>query len=260
MNVLKKGSKGEDVKVLQRILGCKDDGVFGAKTEELVKLWQEAHKLEADGIVGPATWDAMMSGEGDDLGDGLHITKDFIDTHITKSDRKIKYLVIHYTAGGSSKAGAAKKNRDVFLNREASADFCVDDETVIQVNPDPLKYYCWAVGDGKGKKGIFNKDCISIEMCSNLAKNTTPKVPNHVGWFFTDSVIENTIKLCKYLMKKYNIDIDHVIRHYDATDKACPGLIGWNTGYIFHAGTGERTKVKNNEDQWIEFKNRLVNS
>ena len=125
-----------------------------------------------------------------------------------RGNHQIKYLVIHYTAGGNSREGAAASNRNVFLTRNASADFCIDDKTIVQCNPDPLKYYCWAVGDGKGKYGINNYDCISIEMCSNLKKGTTAKVPNHEGWYLTDEVINNTILTCKYRNYSYEYTFD----------------------------------------------------
>ena len=253
--ILKLGSKGEDVKHLQTLLGLDPaDGDFGPKTEKAVKEYQQSHGLTVDGIVGNKTMEML---ENEALGMPF-ITQDFIDVHITKSPkRKIKYLVIHFTAGSNSKKGAAKANRDVFLKRAASADFCVDDETIIQVNPDPTQYYCWAVGDGKGKYGINNKDCISIEMCSSLDKGTTSKMPNHEGWHISDAVLNNTLWLARYLMNKYKIDIDHVIRHYDATRKACPGLIGWNDGTIYDAVTGKSTGKKNNSDEWLDFKKKL---
>lgn len=40
------------------------DGKFGAKTEEAVKAFQRDHSLTPDGIVGPATWDALDKAVG----------------------------------------------------------------------------------------------------------------------------------------------------------------------------------------------------
>jgi hypothetical protein len=58
--VLRRGSKGEDVRILQRIVGgLVIDGDFGPRTEEAVKKFQQANGLKADGIVGPATWGAL---------------------------------------------------------------------------------------------------------------------------------------------------------------------------------------------------------
>lgn len=187
----------------------------------------------------------------------MEITKHPINVHISRSNRKIKYIVVHYTAGAKSTKGTAESTRKVFLTRQASADFVVDDETIVQINPDPAKYYCWAVGDGKGKYGITNKDCISIEMCSTLQKGTSAAVPNHEGWSISDKVLDNTIWLIKHLMKEYNIPVDNVIRHYDASRKSCPGIIGWNDG-ILYTTAGKKTTNKNNSEEWIKFKQRLI--
>ena len=52
---VKKGSKGETVKAVQKALGAKADGVFGPGTEAAVVAWQKSRGLVPDGIVGPAT-------------------------------------------------------------------------------------------------------------------------------------------------------------------------------------------------------------
>lgn len=59
--ILKRGSKGEDVKRLQTILGITIDGDFGPKTEKAVKDFQKKNGLIADGIVGPNTWKKLNS-------------------------------------------------------------------------------------------------------------------------------------------------------------------------------------------------------
>lgn len=59
---LKKGSKGRAVKDLQEALAALGyevgtvDGVFGSKTEDAVKVFQEASGLDVDGVAGPITW------------------------------------------------------------------------------------------------------------------------------------------------------------------------------------------------------------
>ena len=58
--LLKKGSKGEEVKQLQSKLGLGADGVFGSGTETAVKKWQAANGLTADGVVGEGTWTKMF--------------------------------------------------------------------------------------------------------------------------------------------------------------------------------------------------------
>ncbi len=60
-NLLTKGDEGEEVRVLQerlRVAGYyngNSNGIFGSITEEGVKRFQQAYKLDADGIVGPET-------------------------------------------------------------------------------------------------------------------------------------------------------------------------------------------------------------
>ena len=249
--MLKIGNKGEEVKRLQEALGINNDGIFGKQTEDAVKLFQKKNGLEVDGIVGDKTWAALG------FKDEINIIKMPLGVHISKApNREIKYLAIHFTAGSSSKAGSAKSVKHVFEQRKASADFCVDDRDMVQFNPDLHNYYCWAVGDGNGKYGVTNKNSISIEICSSLKKGTSAAVPNHSGWYFTDAALENAVKLSKYLMKKYNIPIDRVIRHYDASRKSCPGLIGWNDDTLYKED-GSKTKEKNNSNEWIKFKKKL---
>lgn len=56
MNTIKKGSKGNAVKVWQIIIGTTADGNFGSGTESMTKTWQKNHGLTADGIVGKNSW------------------------------------------------------------------------------------------------------------------------------------------------------------------------------------------------------------
>jgi GH24 family phage-related lysozyme (muramidase) len=58
---VKKGSTNTiAIKLIQVKVGVTSDGVFGDKTLAAVKAWQKAHKLVADGIVGPASWKVMF--------------------------------------------------------------------------------------------------------------------------------------------------------------------------------------------------------
>lgn len=56
MITIKKGSKGTEVKVLQYFLNTTADGIFGKNTEALVINFQNKEGLDADGIIGPASW------------------------------------------------------------------------------------------------------------------------------------------------------------------------------------------------------------
>ena len=68
---LSKGSKGEQVKTLQRLLlalgftmeGYGADGSFGGATDRAVRKYQEKNQLQVDGIVGTNTWSKLLRGQ-----------------------------------------------------------------------------------------------------------------------------------------------------------------------------------------------------
>lgn len=136
----------------------------------------------------------------------------------------IKYIVFHYTG---NKGDTAFNNAKYFneCNRNASAHFFVDDENIYQVVN--LNNSAWAVGDGKGAYGILNRNSISIEMCCNSEG------------VISETTEANALELGKYLMDLYGIDLDHVVRHYDASRKICPN---W---------------PNNNWERWLNFKSKL---
>lgn len=260
MEILKKGSSGSAVKTLQQALNIIADGVFGAKTEEAVKAFQRKNGLVADGIVWLKTWEKLIPAQASNL----NIVDAHINTHVTRASRTPKYIAIHYTAGSTSKKGAARNVRSVFLSRNASADFVVDDAEIVQINPDILNYYCWSVGDNRnltsGGGRLFglatNKNTISIEICSNLTKGTSAAVANHKGWYFTPLALNNALMLVRYLMKKYGIPKTNVVRHYDVTGKLCPGIYGWNDAALY-SNDGKPTSERNNSSEWGAFWNKI---
>ena len=162
-------------------------------------------------------------------------------------NRKIEWIVIHYTAGTTSKAGSALNTANFFMSgtAAASSDYIVDDETVIQYNTDPTQRYTWGVGGSKYNtmstslggqyyNKCTNKNCLNIEVCSNKVNKKTLLATDD-DWYFTDKELALTAELVKYLMKKYDIDINHVIMHHQVTGKVCPNpwtlnesrLTGW---------------------------------
>jgi lysozyme len=73
--VLKKGDTGKAVERLQRALkaagqAVTPDGDFGPGTDRAVRAFQTAHGLQADGVVGPGTWDALTGGGSGRAGNG----------------------------------------------------------------------------------------------------------------------------------------------------------------------------------------------
>lgn len=126
----------------------------------------------------------------------------------------IKYLVIHDTGNPNKGAGALNHRNYVENNkRGASAHYFVDDKVIVQYVGDSLS--AGSVGDGKGKYGITNANSLSIEMCINSDADYA-------------KTYKNTLELTKNLMRKFNIPINRVVRHYDASRKNCPGHMRQN--------------------------------
>ena len=150
------------------------------------------------------------------------------------SNKKNEYIVIHYVGAVST----AANNATYYANNklQASAHYFVDETSIWQSVKDTDR--AWHCGGGlQGSNGhsyygiCTNSNSIGIEMC---CKKTSSGV-----WYFEEDTVKNTIELVKYLMKKYNIPIDRVIRHYDVTGKICP------VPYV-------------NETAWSGFKSKLV--
>lgn len=132
----------------------------------------------------------------------------------SRRGNSIRYLVIHDTGNPNKGAGALAHRNYVENNkRGASAHYFVDDKVIVQYVGDSLS--AGSVGDGKGKYGITNANSLSIEMCINSDADYA-------------KTYENTVELTKNLMKKFNIPIDRVVRHYDASRKSCPNHMRQN--------------------------------
>lgn len=150
----------------------------------------------------------------------------------SRSLSSIKYLVFHYTGNIND---TAKGNANYFHNNKvsASAHYFVDDTTIYQSVPDYV--VAWAVGGTKyaNSKGgtmygkVTNSNSISIEMCGT-----------GTGTSASEATMVQAAELGRQLMKKYNIPLENVYRHYDVTGKLCPA---WAV----------------DADAWSKFKHRL---
>ncbi len=153
------------------------------------------------------------------------------------SNRSIEFIVIHYVGA----TGSAKANAKYFSEHKklgASAHFFVGHESengAIYQSVD-LKNRAWHCGS---ETGVYrhnycrNSNSIGIELCCHKDSND--------NWYFDGITIEQAIELTKYLMNVYDIDSDHVLRHYDITGKNCPAPF----------------VIKS--DAWTDFKKRLIN-
>ena len=155
-----------------------------------------------------------------------------------RSASVIKYIVIHYTANDGDTAAA---NANYFKNKivEASAHYFVDDKSIFQSVPDNFvawsvggkKYSsCATTGGGKWHGKCTNNNSISVELCDTVKNGKND---------FTEATMTNAAELVRSLMKKYNVTIENVIRHFDVVGKICP------------------KPFVEDEKAWVNFKGRL---
>lgn len=137
---------------------------------------------------------------------------------------KIEFIVIHYTGNNGD---TAKNNCNYFkkANRNASAHYFLDENEICQsVLDEDTAWHCGTKGQYYHNK-CRNSNSIGIEICAE--KDTKG------NFYFNEKTLANAVKLTKYLMKKYNIPIKNILRHYDITRKICPAPfvennIAWN--------------------------------
>lgn len=170
---------------------------------------------------------------------------------------KIEYIYIHYV-GSDGDAEANIEYYNQLTTTDASADFyCGFVGDIRQYNMKLEQRYCWAVGGGRQSNfgGAFygiakNANGISIEMCvrnrTTKRKGSSDWNPNSPTWYLEPATINACVRLTIYLMQKYGISADHVIRHYDVNGKFCPGVVGWND-------------ASGSDESWREFKQAIVN-
>lgn len=119
---------------------------------------------------------------------------------------EVRNIFVHYTANPGT---TAEQNRSYFENlgitgeTSASAHFVIGfDGTIIQCIPlDEIGY---AVK-------TRNYDSISIECCYQSEDGS-----------FTQATYDSLIKLTAWLLKKYDLSPEDVLRHYDEGGKKCP--------------------------------------
>lgn len=120
--------------------------------------------------------------------------------------KKIKDIVIHYTANPGT---SAQNNRDYFEGlmdshlTKASSHFIVGIEGEI-IQCIPTSEYSYASNER-------NKDTVSIETC----------FINEDG-SYEQETYDSLVHLTAFLVVKFGLDTDNVIRHYDITGKNCP--------------------------------------
>ena len=140
---------------------------------------------------------------------------------------RIKYIVIHYVGA----LGGAKENCIYYRGRDrgSSAHYFVgfDGEIWQCVEDQNIAWHCGA--SSYKHPECRNANSIGIEMCVRK-KGTQTLGATDRDWYFENKTVQSTIELVRYLMEKYHIPADHVIRHYDVTGKICPNPYVYNEG------------------------------
>ena len=158
----------------------------------------------------------------------MEINKNITNTNRTVRDgRKIEYIVIHYVGAVSS----AKNNTIYFKDayRGVSSHYFVDDNSIWQCVEE--KDRAWHCGALIYYNKARNDNSIGIEMCCFM---------NNGKLDISEKTIANTIELVKDVMKRHNIPIENVVRHYDVTRKKCPA------------------PFVDDVSRWENFKSRLI--
>ena len=122
----------------------------------------------------------------------------------------VEYIVIHYT---SNQGDTAKNNADYFAREKVGASahyFCDKNEIWQSVKDSDTAWHC-------GAKTYRHPDCrnansVGVEICMNDKKGNVRR-----------GSIETAAELVRYLMQRYSVPVDRVLRHYDVTGKYCPG-------------------------------------
>ena len=152
-----------------------------------------------------------------------------------RGGNSIKYIVVHYTAGNGD---TAMNNAQYFHNNSglnASAHYFVDENSVVQsVRDTDGAWHCGGPLESSHHplhNICMNRNSLGVEMCSDKVNGK---------YVITAQTVDRTVELVRWLMDKYSIDVDHVVRHYDVTGKDCPEP--W----------------VRDESQWTAFKARLT--
>ena len=173
--ILKIGSTGANVQIVQRFLKIADDGIFGPATQTAVKAWQKANGLLDDGIVGPLTWNAMKLGElstTDIKENDLLIKQKLLPVgQYLAGPTKKEWFFLHHTAGWHSPYNTI----DAWANDDRGAvatEFVLGgpsikgndekfDGEVVKCIPDGG--YAWHLGTGNN---VMHRNSIAVEVCN----------------------------------------------------------------------------------------------
>lgn len=162
-----------------------------------------------------------------------------------RGHKQIEWIIVHYT-GDRYSQGRAKKTADAMQTwkRTTSTHYLVGDDDIYQVVED--RHAAWHCPYEKSNKCLAcNPVALGVDLVEHK-RNSRSKSVKDRDWYFTDKVIEDGARLVAELADKYNIPMDHIVRHFDVTGKWCPRPF---VGRDFNEVTGET-----GEFAWVKFK------
>ena len=207
--VYKKGSKGEIVKKIQKVLNLYPDGIFGILTEEAVKEFQKTHGLTADGIVGAATLAK------------LGITAIQQSTGLKKSKRVITEIIVHCSA---TPAGCHYTVDDIRRWHKQQGWSDVGYHYIVYIDGTVVKGRDVDLVGAHCAKGGHNQH--SIGVCYIGGVDNKPNVPAYrqpAKDTRTTKQKESLLKLLKDLKQLYPKAKIYGHRDFDSS-KACPSF------------------------------------
>lgn len=119
---------------------------------------------------------------------------------------EVNGIVIHYTANPGT---TARQNRDYFAGLAESHKTSASSHFVIGLSGEIIQ--CIPCNEIAYASNDRNSDTISIECC----------IPDETGKF-NDSTYQSLVQLTAWLVGRYDLTVEDVIRHYDVTGKNCP--------------------------------------
>lgn len=137
---------------------------------------------------------------------------------------KVNGIVVHYTANPGT---TAQNNRDYFNGLAKSKETSASSHFVIGLEGEIIQ--CIPCNEIAYASNNRNDDTIAIECCIS---DDTGK--------FNQETYDSLLHLTTWLMGRYDLTLEQVIRHYDITGKNCPKY------FVEH------------EDAWEQFKLDLL--
>ena len=189
--VLKLGSRGNDVKLLQEKLNLKTDGIFGPLTEEAVKDFQRSNGLEVDGIAGANTLSKL---------------------NLSVNKRNIKEIIVHCSATPEGKDFTVADIKRWHLARgfsDIGYHYVIYRDGSIHTGRDESIIGAHCTGHNTNSIGVcYIGGCVS--------NGKTPKDTR------TEAQKVSLLKLLSELKKKY--PEAKIYPHYKFAAKACPSF------------------------------------